>query len=40
MRLMAEYDYQLKFVIDRVADVAEAEEMLATLPAVSADRVL
>ena len=40
MRLMAEYDYQLKFVIDRVDDVAEVEEMLATLPAVSADRVL
>lgn len=40
MRLMAEYDYQLKFVIDRVADVAEVEEMLATLPAVAADRVL
>jgi 7-carboxy-7-deazaguanine synthase len=40
MRLMAEYDYQLKFVIDCVADVTEVEEMLATLPAVSADRVL
>lgn len=40
MRLMAEYDYQLKFVIDRVDDVAEVDEVLATLPAVSADRVL
>ena len=40
MRLMAEYDYQLKFVIDRVNDVAEVEEMLASLPAVTADRVL
>jgi 7-carboxy-7-deazaguanine synthase len=40
MRLMAEYEYQLKFVIDRVDDVAEVEEMLASLPAVSADRVL
>ena len=40
MRLMAEYDYQLKFVVDRVDDVTEVEEMLATLPAVSADRIL
>lgn len=40
MRLMAEYDYQLKFVVDRVDDVAEVEEMLAALPAISADRVL
>lgn len=40
MRLMAEYDYQLKFVIDRVDDVAEVEEILATLPAVAAERVL
>jgi 7-carboxy-7-deazaguanine synthase len=40
MRLMAEYDYQLKFVVDRVDDVAEVEEMLASLPAVSADRLL
>ena len=40
MRLMAEYDYQLKFVVDRVADVKEVEEMLAKLPAVSADRIL
>jgi 7-carboxy-7-deazaguanine synthase len=40
MRLMAEYDYQLKFVIDRVDDVAEVEEILATLPAVAAESVL
>ena len=40
MRLMAEYDYQLKFVVDRVDDVTEVEEMLATLPTISADRVL
>lgn len=40
MRLMAEYDYQLKFVIDRVDDVAEVEQMLATLPPVAPDRVL
>lgn len=40
MRLMVEYDYQLKFVVDRVDDVAEVDEVLATLPAVSADRVL
>ena len=40
MRLMAEYEYQLKFVVDRIDDVAEVEKMLATLPAVSADRVL
>jgi len=40
MRLMAEYDYQLKFVVDRVDDVSEVEEMLASLPAVSVERVL
>jgi 7-carboxy-7-deazaguanine synthase len=40
MRLMAEYDYQLKFVIDRVDDVAEVDAMIATLAGVTADRVL
>ncbi len=40
MRLMAEYEYQLKFVVDRIDDAAEVEKLLATLPAVSADRVL
>ena len=39
-RLMAEYDYQLKFVIDRVDDVAEVDAMIATLAGVTADRVL
>ncbi len=39
-RLMAEYDYQLKFVVDRVADVAEVDAMIATLAGVTADRVL
>ena len=40
MRLMAEYDYQLKFVIDRVDDVAEVDAMISTLAGVTADRVL
>lgn len=40
MRLMAEYDYQLKFVVDRVDDVAEVDAMIATLAGVTADRVL
>lgn len=40
MRLMAEYEYQLKFVVDRVDDVAEVDQMIAELPGVTADRVL
>jgi 7-carboxy-7-deazaguanine synthase len=40
MRLMAEYEYQLKFVVDRVDDVAEVDAMIAELPGVTADRVL
>ena len=40
MRLMAEYEYQLKFVVDRVADVAEVDAMTTELPGVTADRVL
>jgi 7-carboxy-7-deazaguanine synthase len=40
MRLMAEYDYQLKFVVDRVDDVTEVDAMIATLAGVTADRVL
>ena len=40
IRLMDEYDYQLKFVIDRVDDVAEVEELLDSLPGVAAERVL
>jgi len=39
-RLMAEYDYQLKFVIDRVDDVTEVDAMIATLAGVTVDRVL
>lgn len=38
--LMAEYAYQLKFVIDREADVAEVDHFLATLPAVRDEHVL
>ncbi|WP_428306088.1 7-carboxy-7-deazaguanine synthase QueE [Lacipirellula sp.] len=40
MRLMAEYEYQLKFVVDCVDDVAEVDAMIAELPGVTADRVL
>lgn len=39
-RLSAEYEHQLKFVIDQPDDVAEVERLLATLPAVAAERVL
>jgi 7-carboxy-7-deazaguanine synthase len=39
-RLMAEYDYQLKFVIDQPADVAEVERFLESRPEVAADRVM
>lgn len=39
-RLIAEYDYQLKFVIDCPADVAEVETLIAALPDVALDRVL
>jgi 7-carboxy-7-deazaguanine synthase len=39
-RLIAEYDFQLKFVVDRPDDVAEVEELLLELPELSADRVM
>ncbi|REJ70710.1 MAG: 7-carboxy-7-deazaguanine synthase QueE [Planctomycetota bacterium] len=39
-RLLAEYDYQLKFVIDTPADVAEVEEYLQAFPEVDRARVL
>ena len=38
--LMAEYDYQLKFVIDRAGELDEVEDLVAALPAVSEDRIL
>jgi 7-carboxy-7-deazaguanine synthase len=39
-RLIAEYDFQLKFVIDQPEEVAEVEALLLELPELSADRVL
>jgi 7-carboxy-7-deazaguanine synthase len=39
-RLIAEYDFQLKFVIDQPEEVAEVEELLLELPELSAHRVL
>jgi 7-carboxy-7-deazaguanine synthase len=39
-RLMAEYDCQLKFVVDRPADCREVETYLAALAEVPADRVM
>jgi 7-carboxy-7-deazaguanine synthase len=39
-RLLAEYDYQLKFVIDRPSDLAEVEAWLAEFPQVDRRRVL
>jgi 7-carboxy-7-deazaguanine synthase len=38
-RLTSDYDYQLKFVIDQPADVAEVEQYLMDIPSVSPDRV-
>lgn len=38
-RLTADYDYQLKFVIDTPADVAEVHEYLCGLPHIAADHV-
>ena len=38
--LLAEYDCQLKFVIDRAAELDEVEDLVAALPAVREDRVL
>ena len=39
-RLMAEYDFQLKFVVDQPDDIGEIEQLLLELPELSADRVL
>jgi 7-carboxy-7-deazaguanine synthase len=39
-RLIAEYDFQLKFVIDEREDVAEVEQLLLELPELSAERVM
>ena len=39
-RLIAEYDFQLKFVIDQADDVAEVEQLLLELPELSAARVM
>ena len=39
-RLVAEYDYQLKFVIDRPEEVDEVGALLQALPTVAAERVL
>jgi 7-carboxy-7-deazaguanine synthase len=39
-RLIAEYDFQLKFVIDQPEDVAELELLLLELPELKPDRVL
>lgn len=39
-RLIDEYVHQLKFVIDQPDDVAEVDDLLTTLPAVAAERVL
>ncbi len=39
-QLLAEYDYQLKFVIDTPADLEEVERLLETLPETRKDRIL
>jgi 7-carboxy-7-deazaguanine synthase len=39
-RLIAEYDFQLKFVVDRFDEVTEVELLLLELPELSADRVM
>ena len=39
-RLISEYDYQLKFVIAREADLAEAQEVIAAVQAPSAKVIL
>jgi 7-carboxy-7-deazaguanine synthase len=39
-RLMADYDYQLKFVIDSTADCDEVQAWLAEFPGARRDRVL
>ena len=39
-RLVAEYDYQLKFVIERIGDCREVEQYLAAFPEVDRSRVM
>jgi 7-carboxy-7-deazaguanine synthase len=39
-RLIAEYDFQLKFVIDEPDEVAEVEELLLVLPELAPGRVM
>jgi 7-carboxy-7-deazaguanine synthase len=39
-RLLAEYDYQLKFVVDRPADCAEVEKYLREFPEIDRARVM
>lgn len=38
--LMAECDYQLKFVVDRASELDEVEEIVADLPGIDKERVL
>jgi len=39
-RLVAEYDYQVKFVVDNLADCAEAEQYLAAFPEIDRARAM
>jgi 7-carboxy-7-deazaguanine synthase len=39
-RLISEYDYQIKFVIDTLADCQEAEEYLTSMPQIDRVRVM
>ena len=39
-RLIGEYDYQAKFVVDRIEDCREVEDYLAELPEIERSRVL
>lgn len=38
--LLSEYDYQLKFVIDRAGELDEVEDLVAAMPAVRESRIL
>ena len=38
--LLSEYDYQLKFVVDRASDLEEVEKFVEDFPEVSGERVL
>ena len=39
-RLIDQFDYQLKFVVDRPADLEEIEQLLCKFPAINAARIL